>query len=273
MDEAYHRLTTICGEKGIIASTDGDTQVDAHWVYHIIEEIENGCDAVGGRILTKSKHQPIEVIPFKGRGLPQLAGQSRIDDRSGGTRPLAKALSIFWRKHGCNLCYLSPGWPFAASSFFGRTTPFTKALQRMDVRIRKTPLVKAYTSTRLSGRVAVGFSEQLRKWSGYTKYGHTQDVEQAEAWLIKFKSKRILRGCWEAYFKNGFYDQDQFKIAAENLLLKPEWLNTELITTPYFGHFWEKVRKKIGRGKWGKKWELVHITEAISVLRQYVKNS
>ncbi|RYE17657.1 MAG: glycosyltransferase, partial [Sphingobacteriaceae bacterium] len=53
MDEAYRRLSINENSKGIIASTDGDTQVDACWVYHIIQEVANGCDAIGGRILTR----------------------------------------------------------------------------------------------------------------------------------------------------------------------------------------------------------------------------
>ncbi len=271
MDEAHRRLTTICGEKGIIASTDGDTQVDSRWVYHIIEEIENGCDAVGGRILTKSNTNQSRLYHLRDVAYRSL---------------LAKAESMIdpeehdpWPRH---YQYFGASMAVTCATYhqvgrlpqvpFLEDNAFHQALQRMDVRIRKTPLVKAYTSTRLSGRVEVGFSEQLRKWSGYTKYGHTQEVEQAEAWLIKFKSKRVLRECREAYLKDGSYDPKLMELVAEDLLVNPEWLHKELISTPYFGHFWEKVRKKIGRGKWGKKWELVHITEAISKLRQFVKN-
>ena len=51
MDEAYHRFMLLGRNKGIIASTDGDTEVDSRWVYHITDEIQKGNDAVGGRIV------------------------------------------------------------------------------------------------------------------------------------------------------------------------------------------------------------------------------
>jgi hypothetical protein len=51
MDAAYARLCTNGRSDGIIASTDGDSEVDTHWVHFIKEEIAKGNDAVGGRIL------------------------------------------------------------------------------------------------------------------------------------------------------------------------------------------------------------------------------
>src|SRR5579875_1519647 len=57
MDTAYRRLSAYGNCKGIIASTDCDTHWDTGWVYHIMQEIANGCDAVGGRILTQSNRK------------------------------------------------------------------------------------------------------------------------------------------------------------------------------------------------------------------------
>jgi hypothetical protein len=52
MDEAYLRLMSLGRNRGIIASTDGDTEVSATWIAAILAEIGSGVDAVGGRILT-----------------------------------------------------------------------------------------------------------------------------------------------------------------------------------------------------------------------------
>ncbi len=272
MDEAYRRLTLIGNQEGIIASTDGDTQVDACWVYHILKEINSGCDAVGGRILTRSNRTTARVYHLRDVTYRSLLAraESLIDPEEHD--PWPRHFQYF----GASMAVTCPVYQQVGrlpQVPYLEDNAFHQALQRMDVRIRKTPLVKAYTSTRLSGRVAVGFSEQLKKWSGYIKYGHAQEVEPVDAWLIKFKSKRILRECRDAYLKDGFYDREQFEIAAGYLLVKPDWLHKELITTPYFGHLWEKVRKKISRGKWGKKWELVHITQAISELRAFVNHT
>ncbi len=271
MDEAYRRLTANGNCTGIIASTDGDTFVDTCWVYHIIEEITKGCDAVGGRILTRSNRNIARIYHLRDVAYRSLLARAEAMIDPEEHDPWPRHYQYFGASMAVTCAVYHevgrlPQVPFLEDN------AFHQALQRMDVRIRKTPEVKAYTSTRMSGRVAVGFSEQLKKWSGYTKYGHTQEVEQAEAWIIKFKSKRILRQCRKEYLKDGFYDQKALKTVADDLLVNVDWLHKELITSQYFGQFWENVRKKIGRGKWGKKWELVHITEAINALRQFVKN-
>jgi len=51
MHEACCRLAPLGRIPSIIASTDGDTVVDAQWLAGIIAEIAAGADAVGGRIL------------------------------------------------------------------------------------------------------------------------------------------------------------------------------------------------------------------------------
>lgn len=149
---------------------------------------------------------------------------------------------------------------------------FHQALQQMDIRIRKPPAVKAYTSTRLLERVAVGFSEQLKKWSGYIKNGHMQEAEPAAAWLTKFRCKRMLRECRNQYLQHGFYHQQLLQAVAQDLLLDPKWLHEALIGNQYFGLLWENVRREFGSGNWCKKWELVHITQAINELRIFVNN-
>ena len=52
MDEAYHRLCSLGSTRGVIASTDGDSQVSPTWIAANLYEINCGADAVGGRILT-----------------------------------------------------------------------------------------------------------------------------------------------------------------------------------------------------------------------------
>lgn len=272
MDAAYRRLTTFANGKGIIASTDGDTQVDSCWIYHIMKEMANGCDAVGGRILTRSNKNISRIYHLRDVAYRSLLARAEgiIDPEQHD--PWPRHFQYFGASMAVTCAVYEqvgrlPQVPFLEDN------AFHQALQRMDVRIRKTPAVKAYTSTRLSGRVAVGFSEQLKKWSGYTKNGHTQEVEPVEAWLIKFRSKRILRQCRDEYFNDGFYNCEALAEVARNLLVEVNWLHNELIASRYFGLFWENVRKKIGRGKWGKKWELVHITQAITELRQFVNSN
>ncbi len=52
MDEAYRRLISLGRKRGVIASTDGDSQVSQTWIAATLYEINCGADAVGGRIIT-----------------------------------------------------------------------------------------------------------------------------------------------------------------------------------------------------------------------------
>ncbi len=52
MDEAYRRLIYLGRKQGVIASTDGDSQVAPTWIAANLAEIAAGADAVGGRIYT-----------------------------------------------------------------------------------------------------------------------------------------------------------------------------------------------------------------------------
>jgi len=52
MDEAQRRLRIVAPGWGVIASTDGDTQVDPRWIAANLAEIDGGAEAVGGRIVT-----------------------------------------------------------------------------------------------------------------------------------------------------------------------------------------------------------------------------
>ena len=271
MDEAYRRLCQKPDHEGIIASTDGDTQVDSCWVFHIMQEIAKGCDAVGGRILTRKEPCISRLYHLRDVAYRSLLAQAEALLDPEAHDPWPRHYQYFGASMAvtCSTYHQVGRLPQVP---FLEDNAFYQALQRMDARIRKTPAVKAYTSTRLSGRVAIGFSEQLKKWSCYDEHGFNQEAEQAKAWLIKFKNKNLLRQCWRSYLANGFYEEELLQQIAEDFFLDPKCLHLEITTNVYFGKLWENVRKKISKGKWGKSWELVHISVAIKDLRAFVNN-
>ncbi len=271
MDEAHRRLTTNLQDEGIIASTDGDTQVDSCWIFYIMKEIANGCSAVGGRILTRSNRNLSRIYHLRDVAYRSLLAQAEALLDPEDHDPWPRHFQYFGASMAvtCTTYQMVGRLPQVPHL---EDNAFHRALQQMDIRIRKTPAVKAYTSTRLTGRVAVGFSEQLKKWSGYIKNGHTQEVEPVAAWLTKFRCKRMLRECRDQYLQHGFYSQQLLETVAQDLLLNPKWLHKALIGNAYFGLLWENVRQKFGSGKWGKKWELVDINQAINELRSFVNS-
>lgn len=269
MDEAYRRLCLITDNEGIIASTDSDTEVDCCWIFHIMREIAKGCHAVGGRILTHRNQSLSRLFHLRDVAYRSLLAQAEALLDPEEHDPWPRHYQYFGASMAVTCAVYQqvgrlPQVPFLEDN------AFHQALQRMDVRIRKTQAVKAYTSARMNGRVEIGFSEQLKKWSVYDQYGHKQEAEQAQAWLIKFKSKHMLRQCWNSYHNNSLYCKETLESIASNLFLNPGYLHQEITGNLYFGQVWENVRKTFADGKWGKSWELVPIADAIVELRSFV---
>ncbi|QJW90063.1 glycosyltransferase family 2 protein [Spirosoma taeanense] len=268
MDEAYRRLMSLDKPQGIIASTDGDTIVDPQWVYQTLQEIANGNDAVGGRILTRPDGSPVRINHLRNVTYRTL---------------IARAESILdpcphdpWPRHfqhfGASLAVTCAMYRRA-----GRLPmvphledeAFYRALLRADAKVRKSPHVRVFTSTRLQGRVAVGFSEQLRYWNGLNRTGQYQVVEPSEAVLIRLRNRHRLRICWQA---GGQVPTHELLGSIATALGIPEtWLRKEFRKYGCFGELWERVEQQMAVGRWSARWQPVPITTAIAGLRRFLR--
>ncbi len=273
MDEACRRLLSTGNRRGIIASTDGDTVLDSHWIAHTIAEIERGNDAVGGRILTR--REPIDSRPcaeLRRYHLLDVTYRHLIARTEARIDPL---VNDPWPRHfqhfGASLAvtcdtYLKAGRlpevPFLEDEAFYR------AMLRIDAKIRKSPQVKVFTSARTEGRVAVGFSWQLKQWENMTATCQLPQVEGADVVLNRFRHRRFLRDCWRT-----MADTDRradLQILAAALKLDPDWLCRETATNRYFGQLWANVAEQINSTD-NQKNPLVPVTTAIAELRAFLR--
>jgi hypothetical protein len=268
MDEAHRRLTSVHNERGIIASTDGDTVVDPQWLWHIKAEIESGADAVGGRILTHPDKNPVRL--FHLRDVTYRTLLARLESQ------LDPCAHDPWPRHfqhfGANLAVTCTMYSKAGrlpEVPYLEDEAFYRALLRIDARVRQSPQVRVMTSARMQGRVAVGFSEQLRCWATMNKNGQCQIVESVGGWAVKFAARRKLRDLWT----NREQGLPITKLAdvAVSLCISAAWLGKALWQHRYFGELWEEVeRQMISEQKWAGFWPLMPITEAIAELRGMV---
>jgi hypothetical protein len=267
MDEAYRRLMTTGNARGIIASTDGDTIVDPQWIYYTMQEMARGNDAVGGRILTRPDGNPVRRNHLRDVTYRTLVAQveALLDPNEHDPWPrhfqhfgasLAVTCSMY-QKAG-----RLPNVPHLEDEAFYR------ALLRTDAKVRKSPRVKVLTSTRLQGRVAVGFSEQLRYWVSQNQLNNAQLAEPAEAVLIRLRNRQRLRQCWQS---RHLAHTDTLRQVATELGIDFAWLAYELNEDAYFGQFWEKADGAMMAGHWPKKWPPVSITAAIQGLRAFLR--
>ena len=266
MDEAYYRFQLLANPDGIIISTDGDSRVDSCWLHYIFAEFDTGCDVVGGRIISEYSESPSRKYHLKDVGYRYLVThlESCID-------PCAFDP---WPRHF--QCY-GPSTAVKCSIYekagrlpvlpFLEDENFRKALIRIDARIRRSPRVKVYTSSRESGQVDFGFSIQLNKWTKMKMEGKKIFVEAPVSLIIKFNAKKDLRKLFTDYHLNKRSDTKQLKQLAKSLFLEEEWLRLKISTATYFGSLWEDTELALNAQKWDERHPVIPIDAAIGHLR------
>jgi len=272
MDAAYNRLMQHNNENGIIASIDGDTVADNQWLHFIMDEITNGNDAVGGRILTNEKAGRAHLHYLRDITYRLLLTQaeSLIDPLIND--PLPRHFQYF----GANMAVTCKMYDEAGRIPKIRCLEdmaFHKALIKHDARIRKSFKVKVYTSARLDGRVSIGFSEQLKKWADEEQNNIPQMVEHVDISLSLFTIRARLRKLWQAGKLNEASDIHEITILAHLLETEPEWLQHHLSCCKYFGEFWELISNDHLSCKPKQTEHLQPVQKAIEQLRRFVKNA
>ncbi|WP_080239584.1 glycosyltransferase family A protein [Spirosoma rigui] len=266
MDSACRRLMSVGKTTGIIASTDGDTIVDRYWLHYIQLEIANGNDAVGGRILTRPDGSQVRLLHLRDVLYRTLIARAEAVLDPAPNDPWPRHFQHFGASIAvtCRMYQQAGGLP---EKPFLEDEAFYRALLRTDAKVRKSPHVKVFTSTRTQGRVAVGFSEQLRYWGRMRQSNQCQVAEPAEAVVIRLRNRHRLRQCWEQRMS----DLALQTIIASELMIDADWLGQELKGNPFFGQLWEKVEDQMALGPWAAHWIPVPITAGIQALRTFLK--
>jgi glycosyltransferase involved in cell wall biosynthesis len=271
MDAAYNRFTSLKKPEGIIASTDGDTEVDKHWVYNTIEEIKKGNDVVGGRILTRRENTLARVYYLRDVTYKHLVSKAETLLDPIDNDPWPRHYQCFGASFAvtCAIYDLSGRLPVIP---FLEDMAFHKALTRIDAKIRLSPLVKVITSTRIQGRVDFGFSIQLKQWGEMNEARDPVFVEQAGALFKKLKARKLLRQYWNCDNKQKSLCKDLLTTVAEILCLDEEWLTSQVSTLSYFGMLWEKVEDELEHGIWCERWPKMDVVDVIIDLKQKIQD-
>ncbi|MEO8072392.1 MAG: glycosyltransferase family A protein [Acidobacteriota bacterium] len=277
MNEACSRLKSNKYRSGIIATTDGDTRVACDWITNSVNEIRNGADAIGGRIL-------IDENEFKSLG--KKAENFHLLDEE--YRLLAAEIEDFYdriphdslpRHHQ----HFNGSFAVTTDAFeraggipnvkFLEDVAFYNALSRIDAKFRHSSNVKVFTSARNQGRTELGLSTQLNEWEIMGRNGDLYLVESAQTIEKRFTSRRKLRKLWQAVKSETEFDFTEISTLAENLLISNINLLIALKKSETFGILMEKITDEQNtNNKWKQENSLVPVQKAILDLRKNLKN-
>lgn len=279
MDEAYHRLNSLGRKRGIIASTDGDSQVSKTWVAANMYEIASGADAVGGRILTDKAgraalHPYAKACHLREVGYRYLIAEleSHIDP----TECVSEADRRYrfprhYQHYGASLAVTSEMYALAGGLPPVRTpedVAFYQALLRVNARFRHSPKVRVVTSARVTGRTDIGLANQLNEWAKMGKQKQPFLVESAVAIKTRLTARHQLRMLWLQLLDGHQPQQEEVINIAELLCVNSQWLLEEIQQPQTFGKLFERVEQRQEfEGIWNSRFAKVDIEEAIRELR------
>ncbi|MBE7176937.1 MAG: glycosyltransferase [Mucilaginibacter polytrichastri] len=266
MDAAHRRFMESGITNGIIVSTDGDSFVHPTWVHNIIFEMDKGNDVVGGRIIAHSNTSTSRIFHLQDVTYRMLVNQVEAQIDPIEHDPWPRHFQCF----GPSLAVKTQIYEKA-----GRLPiipaledeEFRKSLYRIDARVRRSPNVKVYTSSRTSGKVPFGFSVQLKQWADMYQKGDDIIVESLMALLIRFKLKKYIRLLWECKVQP---EIEKEKILVDLCQIDESWLRNAVSSAKYFGQLWEEIELRFLTGNWLYYFPMVPIKTAIRDLRNYL---
>ncbi|MGL5835227.1 MAG: glycosyltransferase [Waterburya sp.] len=263
MDEAYRRLKSIGRNFGVIASTDGDTRVSSTWIAATLAEINNGADAVGGRIITNSSERNKLDQNTKLYFLRHLRYGYLNSQLEAYLDPGFEPLTRHHHHYGASLAVTAQmyakvgGLPPLRSS---EDVALYDALKRVDARFRHSPMVKVITSARLIGRAEAGLSDRLSQLKMMAQKHQAVLVEPAQLIKARYSLRCWLRYLWR---QHNFANLAEFRIVAQKLNLKVDFLAEMMSSSPTFGLLVEKIgRDQRDNDCLNSSWQKVTIQKA-----------
>ncbi|MBW4521919.1 MAG: glycosyltransferase [Scytolyngbya sp. HA4215-MV1] len=275
MDEAYRRFLYLKRPRGIIASTDGDSQVSATWIAAIRYEIKQGADAVGGRILSDLRGRADLDRYTRTCYLREVGYQFLISELEAYLDPDPfDPLPRHFQHYGASLAVTAEMYALAGGMPPVHTpedVAFYQALRRVNAHFRHSPLVRVTTSTRQTGRAPQGLANQLAQWKKMGQHQQCFLVEPAQAWITRFRARNQLRQLWLRKLNGYLVTFADVAPIAQSLSLCPQWLIGQLSQPHPFGVLAEQVeQRQQQQGGWQKRWSLLPIEQTIADLRLVV---
>lgn len=272
MDTAYKRLMENGG--GIIMTTDGDTEVAPDWIGQNKLEVENGIEAVGGRILMfenelEEMDELTRSIHFKDEKYQLLSAEAEAKIIKNPFNPAPTHHQHFNGSFAITTdCYeRSGGVPEVK---FLEDCALFERLENIDAKVRKSNKVHVRTSARFSGRTQVGLSYQLNVWRN--RGNDTTDiyVESSASIINRLKLKKQLLDLWHDRMSSELNIEEAINRISNDFNLN-ENVTERFKSSQYFGE-WYSSFILLQEEAWTKNYPPETIDEAILGLEKEIRN-
>ncbi|MGZ8543606.1 MAG: glycosyltransferase [Kaistella sp.] len=276
MNEAFKRLRNNHFGEGVIMTTDGDTTVAGDWIESNLREFKAGADAVCGRIIINNSelkkmngfcrriHLKDEEYRLLVAEIEALIDNLPFDDAPRHHQNFNGSFAVT-----THLYEKSGGVPKVK---FLEDCAFFDRLQKIDARVRHSPEVKVYTSSRHIGRSEVGLSFQLNQWKKLEGSGADILVESAESIIKRITAQRDLRKMWRRFSDGEKVDLKGLETVSTQVSVMPEFILRELEKKEPFGAFYsELMREQHCIAEWTRKLPLVSLDEAVDNLKTEIQ--
>lgn len=272
MDEAYSRLLSIGRNRGVIASTDGDTRVSRSWIAATLHEIDCGADAVGGRIVTDRRDRAALLRYTRACYLREVGYRFLVAELEAHLDPDSfDILPRHFQHYGASLAVTAEmygragGIPLVETS---EDVALYQALMGIDANIRHSPLVRVTTSARQVGRAQNGLADQLSQWTAMEPEKQPFWVESAAAIATRLYARRELRSLWRQMQEGYELTLKDVELPANRLGISTDWLLDQVMQAQFFGALLEKIEhQQAQENVWQQRWTPTTIEQAINDLR------
>jgi hypothetical protein len=272
MDEACRRLFLLGRPNGIIASTDADSFVDRAWIAGIIQEVEAGADAVGGRIVADRGervllHPSAEIAYLRQAAygfliaeLEDLIDPDPFDPFPRHFNHIGASLAIT-----AALYTRIGGLPDVLED---EDKELYKSIVRVEGRFRHSLDVRVTTSARLDGRVEHGFSAGLRHFGDLGRQAQPLLVESVCASEIRLRARRAIRELRQQPQLKQPVTSSHVKRVARSLEISGVWLLHEFFQRQPLGELMERIDlQQKAEGEWERSWPPIFLERAVASLR------
>jgi hypothetical protein len=242
LELAVRRFEAAGRPEGIVASTDADSVVDARWVATILREMR-GADAVAGHVTVAASERDAMLAPLRLLYDRELVyrreigfAEARFDPRPHD--PFPRHDSFVGANFATTVAAYRRAGGLAPLSRL-EDLAFSRALLRVDARIRHTYDATVVTSARSMARVDGGFGTFLTELSTLGKQKGDYLVRSARAIVEDAMARNMLRSYWSVGIPS-----ERFAILGDLVAQSESELRRAAAEAPTFGALWEVVRKR-----------------------------